>query len=202
MDSLIGMLTQHLGGQAIEQISKKLGVDKGIVGKAITVAIPMIIAALAKNASRSRGAESLANAVERDHDGGIFGNLGDYLGGPKATQDDGILKHVFGSKRSGIENILGQMSGLNTNQAGSLLNILAPMVMGMLGKTKKDRNLDAGGLAEMLGQQRRHVPAPAPANSGMLDGLLGMLDADRDGSYKDDLLGMGASLLGGVLSRR
>lgn len=202
MDSLIGMLTQHLGGQAIEQISKKLGVDKSIVGKAITIALPMLIAALAKNASRSRGAESLANAVERDHDGSIFGNLGDYLGGPKATQDDGILKHIFGPKRSGMETILAQMSGLNSNQSGNLLNMLAPLVMGMLGKSKKSRNLDAGGLAEMLGQERRHVPAPTPANTGMLDGLLGMLDSDRDGSYKDDLLGLGASLLGGVLSRR
>ncbi len=203
MDSLIGMLTQQLGAQAVGQIAKKLGADQGMIGKAITAALPMIIGALAKNASNKRGAESLANAIERDHDGSILGNLGGYLGGPQATKDDGILKHIFGSKRGGVESILGQMAGLNSGQSGNLLNMLAPIVMGMLGKAKKTGNLDAGGLAEMLGQQRRHIPAPTPkVGGGLLDGLLGMMDSDRDGSYKDDLLGLGAQILGGVMSRR
>ena len=195
---LMGMLMQQLGGDAIGQISKQLGADQGATQKAITAALPMLVGAMSRNASKGQGASALANALDRDHDGGILDNLMGYLGGATATQDDGILKHVFGQKRGMVESILGQASGLNAGASGNLLNILAPIVMGALGKTKRSNNLDSGGLASMLDGATKQAQQQNPA----LGGFAKMLDSDGDGDIKDDLLGIGMKMLGGLFGKR
>ncbi|MFT5144220.1 MAG: hypothetical protein ACI84D_002852 [Thalassolituus oleivorans] len=76
--------------------------------------------------------------------------------------------------------------------------MLAPMVMGALGKAKKDQGLDAGALAGLLGQEKESLVNKAPA----LGGIMGMLDADGDGSVTDELTSLGGGLLKSFLSKR
>jgi hypothetical protein len=153
----------------------------------------MLVGALARNAQNPGQAGALANALSRDHDGSILDNVTGYLSQGGTSAGDSILGHVLGGNRQSVANGLGQISGLDPAKAGMLLSLLAPLVMGALGKAQRSGNLDAGGLAGMLGAEHQSATAAAPGVMGMLGRFL---DRDGDGSVMDDIGGMLGKLRG------
>ncbi len=198
--SVLDLVTQALGGGGASQISKQLGIDEKTANSAIGGAIPVLMGALARNASSGSGAGALAGALDRDHDGSILDDLGGFLGGGGAeSAGAGILKHVLGGKQSQVEQGVGAASGLDPAKAGALLKMLAPVVMGALGKTQRSQGLDAGGIGAMLGQEQNRMERKQPGIGGMLGSLL---DQDGDGSAMDDLAKIGGSVLGSLFGGR
>lgn len=185
--SLLESLTSQIAGSALEGLTRQLGADQGTTMSAISAALPMIVGAMAKNASSQDGAASLANALEKDHDGGILDNLTDFLGSSDNGPGGAILGHVFGNKRTGVEAGLSQMTGLNTGQAGNLLENLAPIVMGQLARQKKSNGLGIEDLAGLLAGETQQAKA---TSGGAMDMLSSLLDQDGDGSMLDDIGGM------------
>ena len=83
---------------------------------------------------------------------------------------------MLGTKRGPVATGLGQVAGLDAGKAGLLLSMLAPLVMGALGKAQRERGLDPGGLAGMLGGEQQRAADAAPGVMGKLGKFL-----DRDG---------------------
>ena len=183
MNILTEMLTQQLAGGAVAQISNKLGIDQGTAGKAVAIALPLLIAALARNTSTPSGANALDQAVARDHDGSILDDIGGFLNSGNTADGAGILGHVFGNQQNSVEGALAQRTGLDAGSAGQLLAMVAPLVLGAVGKTRMEQGLDANSLSAYLGDQHQAQNAP-PDMMGMLGGFL---DANQDGSVVDDL---------------
>jgi len=190
MPSLLDGLMQQLGGDTVRQLSTQLGADPATTQKAVGAALPAILGALARNAQSADGAASLAGALERDHDGSALQDITSTLG---AGGGAGILKHVFGGRQGAVEQGVGAATGLSGPQAGQLLAMLAPIVMGALGSAKRSGGLDAGGLAAMLGQERAAIGG---GTGGGLGGLMKLIDQDGDGSVIDDLGGMLGKMMG------
>ena len=184
MNIISEMITQRISGAVAGQLSQRLGVSESTAQTAVQLAVPVILAALARNASRPQGAQELHQAVASDHDGSILDHLSSYLGNPQAANGAGILGHVLGGQRPVVENNLAQATGLDPNSAGSLLEMVAPMVMGAVGREQQQNGLDPNGLSEFLVQQQQ---AEVQANPGLLGALSSMLDSNRDGSVTDDL---------------
>lgn len=198
MSSILELLNDQLSGNATSQISRQLGTDQGTAGKAIGAALPLLVGALARNASRSDGAQSLAGALDRDHDGSVLDDLSGFLANPDAGSGDGILRHTLGPKRRAVEQELGRQTGLDVDAITKLLPILAPLVMGALGREKRRGQLDIAGLTSMLAGERER----AETASSSLGGLAMILDADSDGDISDDVTKMGAGLLGKLFGKR
>ena len=184
MNIISEMITQRISGPIASQLSQRLGVSESTAQTAVQLAVPVILAALARNASKPQGAQELHQAVASDHDGSILDQLSSYLGNPQAANGSGILGHVLGGQRPAVENNLAQATGLNPNSAGSLLEMLAPMVMGAVGREQQQNGLDPDGLSEFLVQQQQ---AEVQSNPSLMGTLSSMLDSNRDGSVKDDL---------------
>lgn len=166
MSSILDGLTAQLGGDDyVSMLSGILGTDKAQTGAAVQTAIPAIVAGLAKNAQSPKGAEALHTALAKDHDGSVLDQGAEALQSNQ-EQGDKILGHVFGSNLGAVQSQLAATSGLGAGGAGSLLQMLAPMVMGYLGKQQQGGGLDAGGLASILG---------GAGAAGMLPGGLGNL---------------------------
>ncbi len=198
--SVLDLVTQALGGGGAAEISKQLGIDEATVNSAIGAAAPVLMGALARNASSGDGAGALASALDRDHDGSILDDLGGFLGGGGAeSAGAGILKHVLGGRQPQVAQGVGTASGLDPAKAGQLLSMLAPIIMGALGKTQRSQGLDSGGLGAVLGQEQRRMERRQPGIGGMLGSLL---DQDGDGSAMDDLAKIGGSVLGGLFGGR
>ncbi len=194
MSSLLDMLTESLSGDATRQISQKVGADEGSVATVVSGALPLLIGALTRNSS-SGGTDALAGALEKNHDGSVLDDVAGFLGQGPTADGEGILGHVLGQKKSAVEAGLGKMSGLSTDSIGSILSMLAPLVMGALGREKKSQGLDAAGLMNLLGDENQSVSQKAPDAMALLGSLL---DMNNDGDVTDDITKLGGGLLGGL----
>jgi hypothetical protein len=198
MSALVEMLMSQIGGgQNLGQLSRQLGSDEQSTQKAVGAALPVLLGALARNSAGSQGAESLDRALEK-HDGGILDNLTGFLGAPDVDDGNGILGHLLGQKRTSVESGVSKASGVDPSVVTKLLPMLAPIVMGALGRQRRQQNLDVGGLSNFLGAERQQMEASAPA-AGMLGKLL---DQDGDGSVADDIAKLGGGLLGNLFGKR
>lgn len=198
MFSLQDLLGPQQGSQAVDQISQNVGAEPSAVNSAIQMALPAILGGLANNAANPEGAQSLNNALEQDHDGSVLDNLGG-LGGlifggnqaeqqsipPRQADAGGILGHIFGNNQGQVAQQIGNQSGLNSGQVAQILMMLAPIVMGYLGKQKQQQNLDADGLSNWLGGQQQQIQQSP--QGGFLSSIL---DRDGDGSSMDDIASM------------
>ena len=203
---LAAQLLNQLQGQPLEQMAQQLDVSSAQAGSAVSAALPMMLGALAGNAQTAGGAQALLGALQRDHAGGgadlgglLGGVLGSVLGGGQPAASSGILGHIFGSQQAQAQNQIGQASGLSSGQAGQLLQMLAPIVMGFLAKQVGSAKLDAGGLGNLLGGLLGQGGQSQPQSGGLAGGLLSSaLDQNGDGKLDaGDLLKLGSRLLGG-----
>lgn len=183
MNLITQMITQKVGGAAAGMLAQRLGISESTAQTAVQLAVPVIVAALARNASQPQGAQDLHQAVANDHDGSILDQLTSYIGNPQAANGSGILSHVLGGDRPAVENNLAQATGMDQNSAGNLLEMVAPLVMGAVGREQQQNGLDPNGLSQFLAQQQQ----AQPADPGLMGSISSMLDSNRDGSVTDDL---------------
>ncbi len=180
-----------MGKQLISGVAGQTGQAENKTADVLSMAMPLLMGAMKKNASTPGGAQGLMNALSSKHDGSILNDLGGLFGGgvDQSVMDDGagILGHVFGSKQPQVENALSSKSGIDAGSISQILKIAAPILLGYLGKESRQNN----------------VSSP-DALSGLLGGLMGggstanqqqsliesFLDSDGDGSVIDDLAGM------------
>lgn len=196
---MIDELMGAMGGEGLGALGGLLGgADENVTKGALGAALPAILGAMAGNASKPGGADSLLGALQKDHDGSILDNLGGFLGQPNTADGDGILGHVFGNNRPQVEQNIAQKSGLDLGTIVKFLPVIAPIIMGFLGKMTRQNNLDAGGLTKSLQQEKE----AAEAGGFDFGSILGMLDGDRDGDVKDDVMKMGGSWLKKLFGRR
>lgn len=194
---IFSALQQELGPDTIQQMSRQLGTDPNAVSNAISVALPILLNGLSRNASNPQGASDLDNALG-DHDGSIFDNLGGLLSNSGGGAGAGILGHILGSRRSPVEQGVGRATGMNAQQVSQLLIMLAPLLMGVLGRMKRQQGVGAKQLPQVLEQSKIDIEKQLPATAG----LSRVLDMNQDGQIADDIARIGSSVLGGLFSQR
>lgn len=191
---MTALLMEALSGDTVQQMSNAIGADERSTKTAVTAALPFMLGALTKNTSSASGAEGLLGALDRDHDGSILDDVAGMLGGAASSSGGGILGHMFGNSLGGVEKNIGKASGLDMASVAKLMAMLAPIVMGVLGRQKRQSTgLDATGLAGMLAGEYQSVQKAAP---DAMSSLAQLLDADGDGDISDDVAKIGGSLLG------
>jgi hypothetical protein len=195
MASILDNLSSHLDPGLLSQLTSRLGSNEGTTSKAIAAAVPLLLGALAKNASDPQGAEQLHQALVRDHDGSVLDQPAQVTDNQSSADGNAILGHILGDRRPVAEQGIAQASGLDLSKVGPLLSMLAPLVLGALGRARAQQGLDPQGLARVLGQEREELGARAP---GVLGAVGRLLDRNHDGSALDDVSGM----LGGLFGRR
>ena len=192
LEALLGLLQ----GQDLGNLASQVGGNEGEVKNGVMAALPAMLAALGKNAGTEKGAEELNNALEKKHDGSILDNLSGYLSNPDLKDGAGILNHLFGNQTSNVANAVSQSSGLDTNGSMKMLQMLAPVLMGILGQQKKQNNLDAKGLGNLTSMLASNFGSEAGA-SGIMEAVTNLLDANKDGNVMDDIMGMVGKFFGG-----
>jgi len=194
MSGILDLLGSDLGKTIISGVAGSTGNDTNKTSSVLTMALPVLMKAMQRNASTPQGAEGLLGALNGKHNGSILDNLGGLFGGgvDEEVKNDGakILGHVLGAKQQGVEKVIGEKSGLDASSVANILKVAAPILMGVLGKQSRQQNVSSSnGIGDLLG--------------GLLGGnsaqkeqsfLESILDADGDGSVVDDVAGM---VLGG-----
>lgn len=196
------MLQGQLTPQVISALSKTIKSDEQTTAAAAQGAISAIVGALSKETKNAQGATGLLGALDRDHDGSVLDDVmglvsGNLLNTSKSTNGLGILHHLLGGKTNNIITMLSEATGLDFLKTGSLLSALAPMVMGSLGKARKQQAVDQNNIFDFLNSS---VKQAAPQRKE-LDLITRVLDSDGDGNVMDEVAGMGMKILGNFLKR-
>ncbi len=211
MADLLGTVSSYLTPEMIQRVAALIGESPPATQKSVGIAVPTILSGLANLASSDTGTSQLINMVTRlGGDGNLLNDLGGLLGGGPTTQTTmnagrDALQTIFGGKLNGVLDALAGAGGAKSSSASSLLSLLVPIVLAVLGKERRTAGLDAGGLASLLRNQRgswasllpgavsallsavapaatpRHVPPPPPTSSPLRwlipVALLGLLGA-------------------------
>lgn len=190
MSGILDILNSDLGKSLVSGVAAQTNQPQNKTNEVLTMALPVLMTAMKRNASTPEGAQGLLSAITSQHDGSILSNLsGLFSGGvDESITTDGskILSHVLGNKQSNVEKAIGAKSGIDAGSVAQILKVAAPLLMGMLGSQAKQQNVDSpSGLDDLLG--------------GLLGGsskkneqsfLESILDANKDGSIIDDVAGM------------
>jgi hypothetical protein len=197
MADITDTLEQMLGAQA-GQIGARIGADEDQTRTALHAAIPALMAAFGQEAQRGGG---IREAIREDHDGAILDQLSDYLGGtaqlsPRTTNGPGILDHVLGNRQQEVATALSAKSGLDLGSIMQLLPLLAPIVMGMLGKKSNASpggGFDLDDLGSILGREQDDNRSRNPDIGDILDSLGGGSGSSKGGvgDVLDSMLGGG-----------
>jgi hypothetical protein len=89
-----------------------------------------------------------------------------------------ILSSLLGGRdQTALAGAVGKYAGLGQSASGSLLGMLAPIVMGTIGQQQGTRSLDAGAITSLLSSQKDNIVAALPAGFANLLGGTGLLDS-------------------------
>ena len=196
--SLIDLITGNAGNQVATQAENKFGISKNQIIALLAVAAPLVISYLRKKSQEDPNeAEALNNALDKDHDGSILDDPSQV----EARQQEGgsILDHIFGGQKATVENQLSQNTGISMDKIGPILAMLAPVIMGYIGKEKQTNGVNSGGLGDLLGgilggAQSQVQSEPSNPLNDILGSVLGGSQANNSGNPLNDILG---SVLGG-----
>jgi len=167
----------QLGSGTIDKISGALGESADGTKSAIGAAIPALLGQFASKAGSEEGANELFDMIG-DEDGSSLDGFSDMLSGDNQEglmkQGSGILNGLMGNGAGGFTSMLSSFTGMGGNKMTSLLGMVAPLIMGSLGKAKAASGLNASGLANMLSEQSSQFSDALPAGLGDKLGSLGL----------------------------
>lgn len=193
MSGILDLLNSDLGKSLVSGVAAETDQPQNKTHEVLTMALPVLMTAMKRNAASPEGAHGLMDAINKDHDGSILNNLSGLFGGgvDENVKTDGhkILNHILGEKQSNVEKAIGIKSGLDASTVAQMLKVAAPILMGLLSNQAKQKNIDsAGGLKELLGSL---LKGDSPQNEQHEQGFFeSLLDANGDGSIMDDVAGM------------
>ncbi len=211
MSGILDLLNGDMGKAIIQGVSQQTKASEKQTSDVLLMALPVLTQAMKRNSTSSKGAQGLYNALNDKHDGSILDGLsGLFSGGVNDdVMQDGakILHHVLGNKQTNVTNALSKQSGVDSGTIAQILQVAAPILMGILGKQSRTQQVSGpSGLESMLGGLL--TGNSAKQEQSFLEAIL---DADNDGSVVDDVAGMLlgnkkkkgglGSLLGGFLGK-
>ena len=204
--NLLNLLMGSLGSDSsINALSSKTGVNASLLTKLLPLAIPVLLKALTKNASKEGGAQSLLTALgQHTNTRSITQQIDD------VDEADGgkIVAHILGNDSDQIVSALAQETGMENAQVSRSLGALAPALMSMLSSSantvhSSGVNLSDGfDLSDVMGM---FGGAPQNQSYSMLGSLFGGgQPQQQSGGLLGSLLGGGqpqqqASPLGGLM---
>ena len=197
--NLIDLITGNAGNQVASQAENKFGISKNQIIALLAVAAPLVISYLRKKSQEDPNeAEALNNALDKDHDGSILDNPAQVES--RLQEGGSILDHIFGGQKAQVENQLSQNTGISMDKIGPVLAMLAPLIMGYIGKEKPSSGVNSGGgLGDLLGgilggAQNQAQAEPSNPLNDILGSVLGGGSQQSSGNPLNDILG---NVLGG-----
>lgn len=184
--NVLQLVKDQLTSAAITQISDFLDEDPRDVTSGLSAGLPVILAGFMQKASTTQGAGYLLNLLKNDTRGQEFASdvaasLKGGQGPGLISAGSGILSSLFGDRSKKLTDLIGNISGLKVD-ASSLLNLITPLVMGVLGKKVKAEGMGVAGLAALLMSQKDAVKAALPAGIGHI------IDVNSLGDFVGDIV--------------
>ncbi len=175
--NLLEIVKKQISGDVLQKAAAFLGEDTSASQKALNAILPSLLGGIVNQSTSISSATNLMNTLTADgHDGSIFNSLNNLLNGGSATQGllaagDGIIKNLFGNKTSGIVDWIASYAGIKTGSASGLMSLIAPVVMGAIGKQISSSQTGVSGLMSLLSGQTNFIKNALPVGLSSVLGL-------------------------------
>ena len=178
--NLVSLVMQFLTPEIIGRVATALGVDRSLLQTAIGAAVPGLLAGFGGAATQPGGAQKLAEAAKQET--GTLGKFADMLGGgsqsPFIERGSQLLSSLLGARdQNALSSAIGQFAGLGQAKSGSLLGLLAPIIMGTVAQQQGAGGLNASGMANLFASQKDNIAAALPGDFGKLLGGTDLLNS-------------------------
>ncbi|MEO6316755.1 MAG: OmpA family protein [Chitinophagaceae bacterium] len=162
------------------------GESEGGIQKALTGAIPSILAGLFGKTNNPAGATSILDLAKQAAGSGILNNPGGLMGSDSnslLSKGAGMLSSLFGDKAAGVAGLVSNFAGIKESSASSVLSVVAPLALGAVGKYANEKNLTAGGLADFIASQKNTIMNALPPGFGTFAAFSGIGSVSQSESH-------------------
>ena len=156
----------------LDALGKKFGLTSEQVRSAVDWLTPALTRGLQRQASDSSGLEDVWKALETGNHAKYVEDPNYFASSETAEEGNSILGHIFGSKE--VSRNVAQRASQETGIGSAILKQMLPFVATAV----------MGALSKKVSPEAGSQPTPEAQSS-----LLSWLDADKDGSVLDDMLG-------------
>src|SRR5262245_13746376 len=177
--NLVEMMKGYLTPNIVQKAASFVGESEPATQKAMNGIVPTLLAGLANQASKNAGAEKLSRILDTGkYDGSALNNLGSLFSGGETTQKaitqgKDTLSSLFGNKTEGLVDQIARFAGFRTGSAASLLALILPLILSLLGRQRATIGQSPSALASLLGEQKTWLGSLLPAGIGSLLGWTG-----------------------------
>ena len=179
MTNIMSAVSRFLTPEVVGQMASAAGLDASVAQKAMTAAVPSILSTLAEVADKPGGARMLAKAVS-EQPADLLGNIASSFTGSAqmAEKGTGLLSSLLGGGGLGIlTSTVAKFLGISEGSMRTLMGLLTPVIMGVLGREQGAAHLGANGLTRMLTEQKDAIAAALPPGLGKLLDASGLHDS-------------------------
>ena len=166
---LVSAIGRYLTPEVVGKVASASGLSGTIAQSAVTAAVPSILSALVNMVATPGGPKKLADAVA-SQPGSVLAEIASKSNGSALTQGSNLLSSLMGG---GVANLLastvGKFLGIGEGPMRTVMGLLTPVILGVLGNQQRAANLDSNGLARLLSGQKDQIAEAMP--SGLSDAL-------------------------------
>lgn len=200
--NLIDAAKNMLPNDLISKAAGSLGESEGSVQKALSGAIPSVLAGLLTKSSGDGG--GILDMVKGAAGSGILSSLTGLFdsGGPSTPGGGGIgttvtgwLRSLFGDKLNNIINAISGFAGIKSSSASAVLSMAAPAALAPIGKYAAENNLSASDLGSFLRSQKSSILSAIPSGFN-LTGALGINSLGDPGGKATEAISSAAEYAG------
>lgn len=160
--NFLEILQGQLSDDVLGHISNEIGAEKEQTASAANSIFTTLVGGLAGHTSNENGISSLTSMLDADNDGSVLDDLmgmvtGVVQGGgdqqqamPNALNGSSILNTILGDRQEAAAQHISQSSGLSIGQIMKLMPILAPIVMGVIGRARSQGGIGVSDIASIL----------------------------------------------------
>ena len=176
MPNLIQTVTDSLPPDVVAKAAGMLGESTADTQSGLAAAAPALLAGALQRGSTSSGANQLLDLVKlATANGNPMDQIGVILSDQNArsaylSQGQSLANSLLGGNSGNVISALNASSHVSRGSATNLLALLAPLVLGILGRASGP-NPTATGLQSVLTTERSGILRALPAGLGSLFGL-------------------------------
>lgn len=184
--NLVDLIRGYLTPDLMDKAASYVGESGPDTSKALGAIVPTTVAALSNLAATKTGAQQISQALAAGkYDGSLLGNVGSLFGNKISTDNTvtagkGLLDSLFGNSLGSMTDLIARASGIRAGSASSLMALIAPLIMHVLGRQQAAAGGGVSALTNLLGEQRGFLGGLLPSGMASLLGWSGVTSGLSD----------------------
>lgn len=192
MSTLINSVKSYLTSELIGKVAGTLGESESGISKASTGLVGSILGGMLSKSNDSGVMSTIFSLLKDGKTTSVLGDIGSLIGQGNLAHNDPkdisgkFIGSLFGNKVPDLINGVSSFAGIKSSSASSLLGMIGPLVMGVLGKKIATGGLNLSSLTSLLSSEKDSITALIPSGLGSALGLSSLMSSGQKPHYEEE----------------